>query len=411
MKKFLAVIALVLVASMLIVTPVFAEEERTPDYKRDYGQETFYAKKMDKAPTIDGDISAEEWGDPVVSKTEPNYWQSLATDDTYSKYTDQDPGALVDRLAKELNFYFGYDDDYIYIAYYQLAGAWDSEFDTDTTAGNHWREYTFRHNYMMRMGFDIEDVSNLMQLGYGMPDIKDGYGLITSDADASHSGGRLSFTCGMPYASDSSALTYDGANILVDGKISKKLVSDGSGINGCNSPKEGGGQYVECFEIMLDKATLLEAYNEVCETEYAELPNAMFFTFQMRNYSWNDSASGVEYNGQTAWFGTPLDLDQQLDLDNLFEYFPDIVVFGDKIEDPIHIGDVTEPAETEPADTTPAETEPAETTPAETTPTESEPAETEPAAQGGCGGTVTFAGLALVATLGTCAVVTSKKRR
>ena len=158
----------------------------------------------------------------------------------------------------------------------------------------------------------------------------------------------------------------------------------------------------------------VDAYNELCETEYAELPNAMFFTFQMRQYGWKDAEfKTVAYNGQTAWFGTPLDLDQQLDLDNLFEYFPDVVVFGDKIEKPVHIGDVTEPVATEPAETEPAATEPvAETEPTvETEPAESAPAETEPAAAGGCGGTVAFAGLALVASLGACAVVTSKKRR
>ncbi len=44
--------------------------------------------------------------------------------------------------------------------------------------------------------------------------------------------------------------------------------------------------------------------------------------------------------------------------------------------------------------------------------TQPAPAETEPAAQGGgCGGTVTFAGLALVAALGTCAVVSETKKR
>ncbi len=65
------------------------------------------------------------------------------------------------------------------------------------------------------------------------------------------------------------------------------------------------------------------------------------------------------------------------------------------------------PVETEPVETKPAATKPAATTPVETS---AAPAETEPAAQGGCGGTVSLAGLALVATLGTCAVV-SKKRR
>ena len=44
------------------------------------------------------------------------------------------------------------------------------------------------------------------------------------------------------------------------------------------------------------------------------------------------------------------------------------------------------------------------------TPAATEPAATEPAVEGGCGGAVSFAGLALGATLGTCTVFVAKKK-
>ena len=71
----------------------------------------------------------------------------------------------------------------------------------------------------------------------------------------------------------------------------------------------------------------------------------------------------------------------------------------------------TEPATTEPATTEPAKTEPATTEPATTEPATSEDVTTEPATtKGGCGGSIGLMGLALVATLGTCAVVATKKK-
>ena len=66
----------------------------------------------------------------------------------------------------------------------------------------------------------------------------------------------------------------------------------------------------------------------------------------------------------------------------------------------------TEPETTKPAGNTPAESAPEAEQGGENAP------ETEPAAaSGGCGGTVSFAGLALVSALGACATFVSKKRR
>ena len=70
----------------------------------------------------------------------------------------------------------------------------------------------------------------------------------------------------------------------------------------------------------------------------------------------------------------------------------------------------TEPATTEPATTEPATTEPATTEPATTQPAATEPATTEPAPEKDCKNSIGLMGIALVATLGTCAVVATKKK-
>ncbi len=404
MKKFLAIISLVLIVCMLVVTPAFAEEE-TPVYEKDFGQDVFHATKLSKEPRLDGNISEEEWGEPTVVKVDPNYWQSLRTDDTYANVTEEDPGDLDDRTIEELKVWFAYDDTKIYIAYEQLGGVWDC--NNNGVEGDRYDEYTFRHNNVMRLGFDIENFSNLLQIDYGSE-------WTLNKGTSSLNSANLRFTNGMAYAEDASAIKPSGKSPLSGGMIKKVHAKDGSPLAITNSQN---GQYIETIELAFNKDRLLAAVNEAGETDYAELPNAMYFGLYFRQYSWGDEQlSQVVYNGQTAWFGTPIDLSTQLELDTLFQYYPDIVVFGDKIEKPLHESDVTEaPAET----STEAATDAPESTPAadETKPVADESAPTSEvptvgATEGGCGGTVSFAGLALIATLGTLGVidVTKKKR-
>ena len=92
------------------------------------------------------------------------------------------------------------------------------------------------------------------------------------------------------------------------------------------------------------------------------------------------------------------------------EFLFDLIVFGDEnteiqIADPFPVRPETEPEETEPEVTEPEITE----APADET--EAPAGETEaPADEGGCGGTVAVAGIALVAALGTCTAFVAKKK-
>jgi hypothetical protein len=64
-----------------------------------------------------------------------------------------------------------------------------------------------------------------------------------------------------------------------------------------------------------------------------------------------------------------------------------------------------------PEDNADVETKPVATTPAETTPAETTPETANVEADGGCGGAISFAGIAIVVTFGACATIVSKKRR
>ena len=92
------------------------------------------------------------------------------------------------------------------------------------------------------------------------------------------------------------------------------------------------------------------------------------------------------------------------------EFLPTLIVFGDqnKVLTLPEVGVIDAPAADEPAATEPAGdvTEPV----ADATEPAGDDAATEPAAEGGCGGAVSFAGLALVAALGTCTVFVAKKK-
>ena len=393
MKKIIAVLSLVLVVAMIMATPTFAA-----DHELDYGQERITANKVDKAPVIDGKIDEGEYGKISVTKTDPTHWQSSRTDESYSNVVTDASSVehLLDRTMQKMDVWFAYDDDNIYIAYSQLGGAWDGD-DADDIVGNNFDEFTFRHNYVFRMGFDIENATNLMKISYSMPAIVAGYCPMTETTN--NTGLKIEYSNGA---------TYDTMSVLNEAYFSKIGV-DGTPVESCNSKV---GPYVEVLEMSFSKYALLEATNAAFGTSYESLPTGMFFTFAARQYSWSDAEMKVPaYDGQTEWFSVALTDDQIFDLGRNTKTMPAIVVFGDKVEVPV--------VETQPAETTPPETDPAtvETEPASTpdeseeVPTESAPAETEPATEGGCGGTVSMVGMALVASLGTCAVFVTKKRR
>ena len=117
----------------------------------------------------------------------------------------------------------------------------------------------------------------------------------------------------------------------------------------------------------------------------------------------------------SLWGCAPLTDAQMTELQTDFLYVPNVIIFGESLSVPSP-KEETEPedVETEPED---VETKPedVETKPDETAPEgnieNNAGDDTAQADEGGCGGTVGIAGLALVASLGACASVVFRKRR
>jgi len=416
MKKVISIISVLLILVMMMATPVSVSAATTPDYKRGWS-DTFTANKLTTAPVIDGKVSEAEYGKVTSSKTQPNHWHAakpLGTNSLDGNLTDIAPvqpskdnewGYLMQRTSAKLDTWFAYDDKNIYIAYYQLGGAWDGD-DADTTVGNAYNEYHFRNNYKHRIGLNMEDASDLLELDISMPNF-DENGIAKLNAVTDNKGIKFSFTMGSPSAS---VLYENAADFLVDAVMSKTLL-DGTPLTHINSK---GGQYIECVEIVLDKAELLKAYNEIGGTDYEEFPNGMWVYYAAKHYAWGDEKMGtIDYQGNTCWFGKALTAEQKAEWGTTFQYFPDLVVFGEKVNRPEA---TTAPTTTAPVTTAPTTTAPTTTAPATSAAddvTTAAPAVTTaaPEAEGGCGGMITFGGAVLVATLGTCAVVVEKKKR
>ena len=450
MKKIISVIALTLIAAMLMATPVFSVE----DYERNYGQDYFKANQLTEAPVIDGKVSAEEYGQITSTKTEPNAWMhsmplaNAGNNDTYDKISDFDPrydeewAYLKDRSFKQLDTWFAYDDENIYVAYYQLGGAWDTDSDEDTIEGNGYDEYTYRSNYVMRMGFNLKNAYDLIQMEFSMPRISNGVANLKAITNDRQNGLRFSFTggnsAGNKFNTGGTPLE-SCTDILVAGVMSKMTV-DGTPLNGSVNSKKG--QCIECVELVFSKKGILKAYNEEIGTDLTELPDAMWFFFAGRHYSWKDAEmKNYNYDGQTMWFGAPLSIEQSDNYGKSFEYYPDIVVIGDNFEIPEDTTETTPPPDTTPVtppDTTPVTppdtdtgtTQDTEVTTQDTltdtkpvTDTSTDPVssdavqsnsvtDTEKAEnEGGCGSALGALGVALVISLGACAVFVEKKKK
>lgn len=187
--------------------------------------------------------------------------------------------------------------------------------------------------------------------------------------------------------------------------------------------QNANAQYIMEVEMRLDKQQVIEVFNSVAYTEYAECPNAMYFI--MRASAYRLVADGSTANplvgdnvylaGDISSLNEPQKNKFYMDYGLLpaspANIIPALIVFGDE-NTPITIpADKVEEEETEPVETEPAETEavPTYENPTEAPVTEA-PATEPVAAEEGCGAMVSFAGIFLVAALGTSVAFVSKKR-
>ena len=160
---------------------------------------------------------------------------------------------------------------------------------------------------------------------------------------------------------------------------------------------------------------MLAIFNGNYGTALTEFPDTVFFTVAMRQYATDNVDSYVR------WGGKELTNLEKINLGTTLTYIPDIIVLGEKPEEAPSKVETTEapvteaPATEEPTTEAPVtETEEIVTEVVETEAVETvtEAVETEVVdAKTGCGSSIGLAGIVLVATLGTCTVAISKKRK
>lgn len=362
MKKILVAISLLLVAVMALSVTSFAAE----------GQKTYYVgKATTTAPVQDGKIDAGEYtltytlDDPAIFVDTANGLLSGPASDKYS-----DSAVMA----------YAYDNDYIYIAVSS-----DLYYKSATDFGG-------VSNYQFRIGFGT-DATKYVQLGLAASVSANNAAVMGSSTQANYNGTSTNLT------KEETKSVFAAAQYTVAGNA-----ADG---------------YTQTIELKIDKAEMVKAYNTNVGANEVFLPETMFFAFREQTYNYDKS----ETMNYSVWNAAKVTNEQKFEDGLTVDYLPYAIVMGEekgegdlveitkKPEAGVTTPVDTTPVDTTPVDTTPVDTTPVDTTPADTTPVDTTPADTTPAGgDDGCGSSVTVMGVALVATLGTCAVFATKKK-
>jgi len=406
MKKFLSVVSLLLAAMMIFAMPVFAdeaEEENTP-FELPKGITKYYATDVSaKVPTIDGTIGEGEYGEVTVRATSPIF---LDSDGNIS--TEEAPANSY--ASEYIDFWFAYDADNIYVAIHD-AGPNQVE-SSDEFKSN---DYPMRSNYMFTFDFTPEDLTDYFRFG--------GFNTVTSWNDTMQ---YFEFT----KSNRAPIKVSDWVTECVVRKVDIETGTDigfGDLLTTNGNPNYFSGDWEVYMELKIDRKAAAKALNECYFTDYDTVANAMYFSFNTnvfrrveckvddkgnestvssdsQYYRWVGCTDIREKNGEYEDYG--------LYEGGKVDFLPDVIIFGDEntVVVPAEAFPVRE--ETEAPETEPEVTEaPAGETEAPAGETEAPAGETEaPEAEGGCGSAVSLAGIALVATLGTCTAFVAKKK-
>ncbi len=405
MKRILAIISLVLIFSMLVSIPAFAEEVEDTNVAEEEDRVLFeaprsspiyYANNIEgqSAPVVDGEIKEGEYGKMTLKLDEHIKLMNVWPESGYVVDHDRD-----DYSSESFDFYIAYDENFFYLAFVDYGSKWEAK------EGDEMATFTSRNNYSFGLGFQLDDLTNYFSVS-----IEGG------KIGASFSDGKLSnftsvdggFAAIVSEVYLKKYLKADPTSVFCDDDIS---TLSGKNVNST-------GQYVAVCEMKFDKKLMLERFNEYAYTEYEELPNAMYFHMTARSYVLEadlkqEHADCTSYNkyfaadisGLNDTQMTKFYLDYGILPGSPQDYIPSVVVFGEEgtpIYFPREIEETEPPVEqTEPITEAIITEEIHETLPPMT--------ETLPV-EGGCGSSVSLGCIALVAALGTCAVFVAKKR-
>ncbi len=402
MKKFLSIVSLLLVAMMIFAVPTFAEEAEGEAATLPAGIQKYYANNITGSiPTIDGVIDEGEYGNLTVRVTDP----AAMVGDSGVFMTE---GVFEDFCNEYVDFWFAYDENNIYIAIHVGPAAYNDNGDEYKM-----NDVVFRNNTFFRMGFDLDDLMG-------------GYIRFGGSSSTVHWNDLRYFEFGKANIAPVKTNTF--ITELVTRKVdvvSGADVTFGDLTTANGNANYADGAWEQYIEMKIDKKATAQMLNECFFTDYDEIPNAMYFSFDTNSfkahgaYKSDGKTETVEPNDAQywSWMGKTNIAGKQGEYADFGLYegmtgrenLMDLIVFGDentviKNADPFPVKEETEPEVTEPE-------APTNENPTEAPVTEAPAGETEaPAADGGCGGSVAVAGLALVAALGTCTAFVAKKK-
>ena len=402
MKKFLSAISLMIVALMILATPISAEETNTETaWQKPHNINVYYATNVSgNAPTIDGVISEGEYGAPIRVENP----RALTNESYGTQWLDSD-ASYDDTLESEyMNFYFAYDETSIYIAIYDAGPAYvddGDEFKMDNVP--------FRHNNRLELGFDLNDATSWFQMGLG------GGGSVAHFEFGSKKTAIINvydfFSEGIVTKTDkNTGETVGFGDLLMNGNVNYNA-----------------GPWDLVAEFKLDKSVVADCLNQAFYTDYDTISNAMWVQYTTNGYrsvgtfkddGVTEKIEPTEPTQYVKWLGINDITDKQGEYEayGLYEgstrdWMFDLVVFGDEnteivVADPFPPRPENEPEDLE-TEVEAEETEVVGETEAKATEAVDN---TETPATSGCNGAVSFAGIALVAALGTCTAFVVKKK-
>ncbi|MBR2387888.1 MAG: hypothetical protein IKB02_03870 [Clostridia bacterium] len=403
MKKLLSIMLVAIMLFAVAMPAVAAEEAEGTVIEPAKDMAVYYANDLtgQTLPVIDGTINPGEYGN-VITIAEP-----VPMAETWPEY-----GYVIDlestrQRSGQIEFYFAYDETSMYIAFKEYG----AKYEDGNTAYN---DFQSRSNYGFAYGFQLDDMTNYLSHGVT-------YGGGCWNKNFTFSDGKLSNFSSTEvapdqfyselfvhkYKADEASLPEDERTLWVYGDVLSA------------SNQNASAQYIMEVEMRLDKQQVIEVFNSVAYTEYAECPNAMYFMMSANVFRLlADGTTATPLGGHNRYLVTDISkyndaqktkfyMDYGMLPGSPSQILPALIVF-DKQDAPIMIP--ADKVETEPEETEPEVTEP-EVTEAPTNENPTEAPEIEaPAAEGGCGSSVALAGIALVAALSTCTAFVAKKK-
>ena len=393
MRKVLSIISamLVLVLSLSALSiQAFASE---PADLTQFGQKVYKTTgnyTATESMSIDGSIDPEEGWICVT----PEFVNKVRANGLTNRYTGWgwDAGKILgvseeplDPCTSDFKYYVAQSEDKIYIAFEDYSAFVDKNNNGIMDGPE---EGMLRNNYFFKFGFNPADYSQLFStlqkaneidfLGGSKDSGKCDKGITVKSIISSVASATYHLTT-TEFGAEGDLVNY---NIYDNKNLSGKPTSHWKGQ----------------IEYELDKENIKAAYKEVFDVD---LTDDDFKTIYIGIQTTAYEGVSVTNKGHMV-YGTLVDADTVAANNLPSAYIPDLVVF-EKFEEPTTEAPTTEHITEAPASEAPA-TE-AEVTEAPVT----EAPATEPV-EGGCGSSVSFVALALVATLGTCTAFVAKKK-